>query len=96
MLLPALGFLLSAAFFAAIGAALLRRGVARPFSPWDLPLFVAAAQLGVLLFAVVYGALFADPQGTLTHPAAIVGMLLGMPLAGIGTGWALLRWRHRH
>ena len=92
MLLPLFGLLLATAFFGTVGALVLRLAGVRPLRLSILIAFVVAAQAGVLTFGAAYGALFADAKNTLTSGVAVIGLLVGMPLAGILAGLLAARW----
>jgi hypothetical protein len=92
MLVPALGFVLSAAFFALVGAGILPRGGVRPVRPPVLAAFVVAAQVGVIAFAAASGFIFAGAEDQLRDPGTIVGFLVGMPIAGSLCGLLVARW----
>ena len=100
MLVPLFGFLLSAAFFATVGVIVLRLSGIRPITLPVLAMFVVSAQIGVLAFGAAYGAVFANADDQLTSGGAVVGMLVGMPLAGSFAGWLVARsvarrWQQR-
>jgi hypothetical protein len=92
MLLPALGLLLSVAFFGTTGAVVLWFTRVRPLRIAVLAVFVLAAQAGLFAFVMAYGAVFADADNNLTSAGAVVGILLGMPVAGVVCGWIAARW----
>jgi hypothetical protein len=92
MLLPAFGLFLSLAFFGTVGAVLMRRAEMRPLRASVLAVFVLAAHLGVLAFALAYGGVAAAVEQKPTSPAAIFSFLLGLPLAGVLSGWLAARW----
>jgi hypothetical protein len=91
MFLPFFGFLLSSAFFAGVGAVVLRLTGVRPVRAIVLLAFVVAAQAGLLVYVAVYGAIFADASNHLRSTGAVLGMLVGMPVAGSLTGLAAAR-----
>ena len=92
MLLPLFGLFIAVAFFGTGGAIALRFAGVRPVRPSVLVTFIVAAQIGALTFAAAYGALFADAHNTLTSAGAVIGLLLGMPLAGLLAGFVAARW----
>jgi hypothetical protein len=92
MLVPALGFVLSAAVFALVGAAILPRGGIRPVRLSVLAAFVVAAQIGVIAFAAAYGAIFADADDQLRSTGLVFGLLAGMLVVGSLCGLSVARW----
>ena len=86
-----MGLVLSAAFFALVGAAVLWTSGVRPLRLSVLAAFIVAAQGGLLAFAAAYGLLFANADNQLTSAPAVIGMLLGMPVAGTLSGWLVAR-----
>jgi hypothetical protein len=91
VLIPLLGFVVSAALFAALGAALLRVTGLRRVRPLLLGAFVAAGMVGALAYAAVYGALVAGPSRVLESRGAVIGLLAGLPIVGTVTGWLVTR-----
>ena len=91
MLLPLLGFTLSALLFGGLGLVLLPRAGIRPVRPTVLITFIIAAQVGVLAFGAAYGAVFGSGDNQLHSTAAVIGLLAGMPVVGVATGWLAAR-----
>lgn len=91
MLIPLLGFVVSATLVAAVGVTLLRVTGDRRVRPLSLGAFVVAGLLGALAYAAVYGALVAGPGRELGSRGAVIGLLAGMPLAGTVAGWLAAR-----
>jgi hypothetical protein len=83
--------LLSVAFFGSIGAPVLWLTGTRPLRISVLTVFVLAAHVGMLAFIVAYSATF-DLHHELESLRSVVGVLLGMPIAGILCGWLAARW----
>ena len=48
--------------------------------------------MGVLAFIVAYGLVFGDADIGFSGVRTIAGLLLGMPIAGIVSGWLAARW----
>jgi hypothetical protein len=91
MLVPLLGFILSTTLFAVVGAVVLWLSGVRPLRLPVLAAFVGAAQVGLLAYAAAYGAVFADESNRLRSAPAVLGILVGMPVAGTLTGWVAAR-----
>src|SRR4051812_34989801 len=91
MLVPILGLLLSLAVFGAVGVLALRVLRIEQRRLLALLLFVASAQLGMLAFAVLYGAVFANADNQLATRTQVWGLLLGLPVSGSLVAWMAVR-----
>ena len=95
MLLPLLGLVLSVSLFGALGLLavwLLRIALWRPLA---LLLFIITAELGMVAFAVLYGALFANADNQLESRTQVLGFLIGLPVSGSLVAGVVLRWATR-
>ena len=92
MLLPLFGLVLSVSLFGAVGVLalwLLR------IAQWRMPalfLFIVTAQLGMVAFAMLYGALFANAENQLESRTQVLGFLIGLPVSGSLVACMALRW----
>lgn len=84
--------LLTVPFFGIMGALTMWLTGMRPLRISVLTIFVLAAHVGVLAFIVAYGLVFGDADIGFSGVRTIVGLLLGMPIAGIVSGWLAARW----
>ncbi len=91
MLVPLLVFVVSTVLFGAVGLVALPLLGVRSRRFGALVVFVLAAQSGALLFALAYGWLFADAAGQLRSTGSVIGLFLGMPVAGVALGAAAVR-----
>ena len=92
MLIPALTLLLSLGAFTLAGLAAV--AWLRPPRSWFrvLAVFVAAAQVGLVVYGAAYSWLLAPPGGRLTTRAQVDGYLGGLALSGVVMG-TLAAWR---
>ena len=96
MLVPLLGFVLTTTFFAIVGLIVLSLSGVRPLRLVVLAAFVVAAQAGLLAYGAACGAVFADGSHQLRSGGAVIGLLIGMPVAGTLTGWVAARALANH
>ena len=92
MVVPLFGLLLSVPLFGAVGVLALWVLRVAQRQILALLLFIATAQLGMLAFAVFYSAAFANAQNHLESRARVLGLVVGLPVAGSLLACIVLRW----
>lgn len=92
MLLPLFGLVLSVCLFGAVGLLALWLVHITQWRMLALVLFIVTAQLGMVAFSMLYGALFANAENQLESRAQVLGFLIGLPVSGSLIAWMVLRW----
>lgn len=95
MLVPLLGLILSVSLFGGIGLLALWALQITQRRILALLLFVATAQLGMIAFAVSYGATFANIENQLESRAEVLTFLVGLPVSGSLIALVVVRWATR-
>jgi len=85
MAVPFFGFVLGLILFSILGIIVLRFSGVAPIRPLTVTAFVAAAFVGVLAYAVVYGEVFGQGD-QLRFRATVMGFLIGVPVVATVAG----------
>ena len=87
MFVTLLAFICSFVVFAIIGVALLLVIRIPRLSVLTFLIFVVSAQIGGIMFLVLYALLFGNSTGELTSRCSVVGLFIGAPTFATLVGW---------
>lgn len=91
MLVPLFGLVIASTLFAGLAAVALPLAGLRPVRVWMLAVFIVSANVAGLAYSGLYGLLLADANNQLGSISAVLGLLLGIPVAGALVGVAAVR-----
>ena len=87
MFMPLMGLITHIVVFSIIGVVILSFSKQVHLSIKSLVFFVVFSWAGLILYSILYSQIFANDQNELTSAIAVIGLLLGLVVAGSISGY---------